>query len=666
MFEKILVANRGEIACRIMRTAQRMGIRTVAVYSDADADALHVREADEAVHLRGAPAAESYLSIERLVEAARGRGADAVHPGYGFLAENAAFAEALDKAGITFIGPGHAAIAAMGDKISARAIAEGAGVNVLPGVVEAITSVDSAREAAREIGYPVIIKAAGGGGGRGMRVARDAGVIGEAFESAVSESRSSFADDRVFVEKFIERPRHVEVQILADGIGGVIHIGDRECSIQRRHQKVIEEAPCPNLDGETRTAMCAQAVALARAVEYRSAGTVEFVVDQAGGFYFLEMNTRLQVEHPVTEMISGIDLVEQMIRVAAGERLPFAQSDVRFSGTAIEARICAEDPYRDFVPSAGRVSRFCPPAESEGVRVEEGLAEGCEVSIHYDSLIAKLCAHGATRAAAIAALAGALDRFVIRGPSHNIAFLAGLVRHANFAAGYVSTDFIADAYPDGIHARPANREVAETLLAVTMFAHSRLRTRAIRISGQMPGHRHPTGDDWVVVLDGEPQSVKTVEVSGGYDMEMPDRRIEIRGKWPLGGAIFEGTVDGRAVAVQLERRGDGYQLLHGGACVVTKVQSARAAELASRMPAPRPPENAHKLLSPMSGLVVSIKVAPGDEVRAGQPLAVVDAMKMENVLRAEYDAKVAKVRAAEGDNIALDQVILEFHRNTGS
>ena len=664
MFEKILVANRGEIACRIMRTARRLGIRTVAVYSDADADAPHVHQADDAVHLGASPASESYASIERQVTAARESSADAVHPGYGFLAENATFAAALEDSGITSIGPGHAAIAAMGDKISARAIAEDAGVNVLPGAVEAITSVNAARKAAQDIGYPVMIKAAAGGGGRGMRVARDAGDIGEAFASAVSESRSIFADDRVFVEKFIERPRHVEIQILADSMGNVVHIGERDCSIQRRHQKVIEEAPCAKLDGDTRPAMCTQAVALARAVNYRSAGTVEFVVDHANRFYFLEMNTRLQVEHPVTEMISGIDLVEQMIRIAAGEPLAFEQSDLRFRGAAIEARICAEDPSRDFLPSSGRVTRFLPPTETECVRVESGLAEGCEVTVYYDSLIAKLCVHGDTRAAAIAALSQALDQFVIGGLNHNIAFLASLARDADFAAGHVSTDFIGEVYPDGFHARPAGKEVSDALLAVAVFAHLRGQARATRISGQMPGHRVLAGEDWVVVLAGQSHAVTAVEASGGYDIETCDGRIKIHGTWPLGGPLFEGTVDGRNVAAQIERRGEGFRLLHGGACVEAKVQSARAAELASRMPVRCPPDNAHKLLSPMSGLVVSIKVSAGDEVRAGQPLAVVDAMKMENVLRAEFDAKVAKVCTVEGDSIALDQVILEFHRGT--
>ena len=662
MFEKILVANRGEIACRIMRTARRLGIHCVAVYSDADADALHVHQADEAVHLGASPASESYASTERLVTAARKCGADAVHPGYGFLAENAVFAKAVEDAGITFIGPGHEAIAALGDKISARAIAESAGVNVLQGAGEAITSVDNARKAAQDIGFPVMIKAAAGGGGRGMRVAHDVRDIGDAYASAVSESQSIFADGRVFVEKFIERPRHIEIQILADSMGKVVHIGERDCSIQRRHQKVIEEAPCTSLDGETRAAMCAQAIALAQAVNYRSAGTVEFIVDPAGRFYFLEMNTRLQVEHPVTEMISGIDLVEQMIRVAAGEPLAFEQADLRFRGAAIEARICAEDPSRDFLPSTGRVSRLSPPPETESVRVEAGLAEGCEVGIHYDSLIAKLCVHGETRAAAVAMMSQVLDQFVIGGLSHNIAFLASLVRHADFAAGNVSTDFIREIYPDGFQAQPADGAVSNALLAVAVLAHLRRQARAVQISGRMPGHRDPTGADWVVVLAGQSQTVTAVEMSGGYDLETRDGKIEIRGTWPIGGPLFEGTVDDRDVAAQIVRRSDGYQLLHGGACVIVKVQSARAAELASRMPAPRPPDNAHKLLSPMSGLVVSIKVSAGDEVRAGQPLAIVDAMKMENVLRAEFDAKVAKVCAAEGDSIALDQVVLEFHR----
>ena len=660
MFEKILVANRGEIACRIMRTARRMGIGTVAVYSDADVDSLHVRNADEAVHLGGAPASESYLSIERLVEAARGCGADAVHPGYGFLAEYPAFAAALDAARITFIGPEEAAIAAMGDKISARAIAEKAGVNVLPGVAASIVGADAARKAARTIGYPVMIKAAAGGGGRGMRIARDGETIGEAFAAAVSEAQSSFADGRVFIEKFIERPRHIEVQILADGLGGVVHLGERDCSIQRRHQKLIEETPCADLDDETRADMCAQAVALARAVNYRSAGTVEFVADQASRFFFLEMNTRLQVEHPVTELVSDIDLVEQMIRVAAGEPLSFSQEDVQFRGAAIEARICSENPERDFLPSAGRVVLYRPPPETGGVRIDEGIAEGCEVSIYYDSLIAKLCVHGDTRAEAIERLAQALDRCVLRGPSHNIAFLTSLVRHADFAAGRVDTDFISTVYPGGFRPRPLDPKVSETLLATAVFAHLRQRGRAALISGRMTAVRAVESEEWVLFWTGKRQAVKVDEMAGGYVVTMGEKRIEIRGTWRLGEPLFEGSIDGRLVAVQIERLDSGYRLLHGGACMEVQVHSAKAAELASRMPAPRRPDNAYKLLSPMPGLVVSIAVSPGDDVRAGQPLAVVDAMKMENVLRAESDARVAKVCAAEGDQIAVDQVILEF------
>jgi propionyl-CoA carboxylase alpha chain len=633
MFKKILIANRGEIACRVIRTARAMGIETVAVYSEADVGALHVEMADEAVAIGPAPAAQSYLVKERIVEACRKTGAEAVHPGYGFLSENTEFAALLEKAGIVFIGPTPSAIAAMGDKIESKKLAQKAGVSTVPGHLAAIAGPEEAVRIAREIGYPVMIKASAGGGGKGMRIAYDDAQAREGFVSAANEARSSFGDDRVFVEKFVEQPRHIEIQVLADAHGACVYLGERECSIQRRHQKVIEEAPSPILDDKTRKAMGEQAVALAKAVNYRSAGTVEFIVDAKRNFYFLEMNTRLQVEHPVTEMVTGIDLVEQMIRIAAGERLPFAQQDVKLDGWAIEARVYAEDPFRNFLPSIGRLSRLKPPAANGAVRIDTGVVEGSEIGMFYDPMIAKLIAWSATRAEAIDAMSRALDAYVIRGIGHNVPFLAALMAHPRFREGRLTTGFIAEEFPDGFHGGRMDEAARDALLAAALF----------------------------VDREAESHAVVVVPAEGGFAFRRGEgRMVSVSGEWRPGRPLFEGEVDGRSVTVQVDRRGVGWLLTHAGLEAAASVRSPRAAGFAALMPDKPPPDLSRYLLCPMPGLVVAIHVAEGEEVKAGQPLAVVEAMKMENVLRAERDGAVKAVRAKPGDSLAVDQVILEF------
>ena len=660
MFRKILIANRGEIACRVIKTARRMGVKTVAVYSEADADALHVALADEAVAIGPAPPAESYLVIERIVDVARATHAQAVHPGFGFLAENAAFVEALEAAGIVFIGPGAAAIAAMGDKLESKRIAKEAGVRTIPGHDGILADATEAVKAARDIGYPVMLKASAGGGGKGMRIARDDAEAREGFASAASEARASFGDDRVLAEKYIEQPRHIEIQVLADGHGNAIHLGERECSIQRRHQKVVEEAPSPFLDAGTRAAMGAQAVALAKAVGYRSAGTVEFIVNAKKEFYFLEMNTRLQVEHPVTELVTGVDLVEQMLRVAAGEELAIRQRDVRLDGWAIEGRVYAEDPARGFLPSIGRLTRYRPPAEDEGVRVDTGVYEGAEVSMFYDPMIAKLCTHGETRAAAIERMQGALDAFEIDGPGHNLSFLAAVMRNPRFVAGRLSTNFIAEEYGDVFHGAPVEGEPRDTLIATAALVHLGEEARANEISGRVPHHRWQADERWVVSLGDVTHKVSVAQVNGGIDVKYGRRRVALRGQWTPGSRLFRGAVGDREVAVKVAREGAGWRLVHAGCEVVAVLRRGRAAELAALMPAKAAVDRSRFLLSPMPGRVISIAVEPGQDVKAGEALAVVDAMKMENVLRAERDTRVAKVVAATGDSLSADQVILEF------
>ena len=660
MFEKILIANRGEIACRIMRTARRMGIATVAVYSEADADALHVREADEAVGIGPAPAAESYLVIENIIVALQQTRAEAVHPGYGFLSENADFVAAVEAAGAVFIGPGTAAIAAMGDKLESKRLAKRAGINTIPGHDGVIADAEAAVAIARDIGYPVMLKASAGGGGKGMRMVRDDDAAREGFASASSEARSSFGDDRMLIEKFIAEPRHIEIQVLADAHGNTVHLGERECSIQRRHQKIIEEAPSPFIDAATRAAMGAQAVALAAAVDYRSAGTVEFIVDANKNFYFLEMNTRLQVEHPVTELTTGIDLVEQMIRVAAGETLGFGQDDIGFDGWAIEGRVYAEDPARGFLPSPGRLTRYRPPTGADGVRLDSGVYEGAEVTMFYDPMIAKLCAWGDSRAAAIERMRAAIDGFEIVGPGHNLDLLAAVMRHPRFVEGAIDTGFIDDLYADGFSGAPIEGAARDALVVTALAVHLASTARANRISGRVASHCWQPDADWVVGLDGETSSVTVVARGDGLDVDIDGRRVELDGVWRVGASTFEGRVDGLDVIVQVTPNADGYRLRHAGCSALATVRRARVAELAALMPLKEVADSSRFLLSPMPGRVVSIAVVEGDDVKVGQPLAVIDAMKMENVLRAHRDGCIAKVVVGVGDSLSTDQVILEF------
>jgi propionyl-CoA carboxylase alpha chain len=660
MFKKILVANRGEIACRVMRTARAMGIKTVAVYSEADANALHVQIADEAVLIGPAAAAQSYLVMDKILAAVRETGAEAVHPGYGFLSENAAFAEALEEAGVAFIGPNTRAIGAMGDKIASKKLAAEAGVTTIPGHMGVIADADEAARIADEIGYPVMIKASAGGGGKGMRIAHDATEAREGFVSATSEAVSSFGDDRVFIEKFIVNPRHIEIQVLGDNHGNVIYLGERECSIQRRHQKVIEEAPSPALDEETRRAMGEQAVRLARAVSYNTAGTVEFVVGENRDFYFLEMNTRLQVEHPVTEMITGVDLVEQMIRVAAGEKLAIRQEDVTLNGWAMECRVYAEDPIRGFLPSIGRIRRYQPPAQNSHVRVDSGIFEGAEISMFYDPMIAKLITHAPTRDQAIAEMRGALDRFYIRGIEHNISFLSAVLGHPRFGAGRLSTGFIAEEYPDGFQGAVLDDEGRAAAISLAVLIHQREIARRMSISGQSAAWRPVSFDQWAVSLDGEEHVVGVSRVDRGFDVDFADYIHNIRGDWRPGEPVFEGTFNGRHVSFEIDRLAEGYRLTHDGAQMRVVVRNPRAAELARLMPEKVVADTSKYLLCPMPGLVVSLAVTVGQVVKAGDPLAVVEAMKMENVLRAERDGVIAAIKAEPGDSLAVDQVILEF------
>jgi propionyl-CoA carboxylase alpha chain len=660
MFKKILIANRGEIACRVIRTARAMGIKTVAVYSDADADALHVREADEAVPIGPAPAAESYLKIDRIIAACEKSGADAVHPGYGFLSENVKFAEALKKAKITFIGPDPHAVQAMGDKIESKKLAKEAGVAMVPGFLDVIKDAEHCVKIANEIGYPVMIKASAGGGGKGMRIAHNDDEAREGFRSATSEAKASFADDRVFVEKYIEQPRHIEIQVLADGHDHCLYLGERECSIQRRHQKVIEEAPSPFLDEKTRAAMGEQAVALAKAVKYKSAGTVEFIVDQKRNFYFLEMNTRLQVEHPVTELVTGLDLVEQMIRIAAGEKLKLRQSDIRLKGWAIESRVYAEDPFRNFLPSTGRLTRYVEPPTGPSVRVDSGVYEGAEISIYYDPMIAKLVTYGSDRPAAVAAMREALDGFYIRGVGHNIPFLSALMAHPRFQAGKLSTAFIGEEFPEGFHGVTLDSEALGDLVAVIATVHHQYERRAHARRPHFHAKGSRVGGDWVVKVGGVPHSASVVETASGFAVVDGRSSREVISAWRFGDPLYQGRVDGRPITVQIDRAGVGYRLGYGGAGLDALVLTPRAAELDALMPEKQAPDMSRFLLSPMPGLLISLAVKPEEEVKAGQALCIVEAMKMENILKAERDGKVAKLHAKPGDSLAVDQIILEF------
>ena len=658
-FNKILIANRGEIACRVIRTCQRLGIKTVAVYSEADLEAPHVRMADEAVCLGPPPAAKSYLAIERIVDAARDTGAQAVHPGYGFLAENPEFAAALEAADIVFIGPPAAAISMMGDKIAAKRLAEQAGVSTIPGHLDAINDREHAARVAAMIGYPVMIKAAAGGGGKGMRVALDERDLADGLARAQSEARSSFGDDRVFLEKFIRDPRHIEIQILADRQGNVVSLGERECSVQRRHQKVIEEAPSPLLDEATREAMGEQAKALARAVNYHSAGTVEFVADPERNFFFLEMNTRLQVEHPVTELVTGLDLVEQMIRIAAGEPLAFGQEEVRREGWALEARVYAEDPARGFLPSTGRLTYYVEPA-GPGIRVDSGVIEGSDVSVFYDPLIAKACAHGGDRAEAIARLGDALDGFAIRGLSHNVAFLTAIMHHRRFKAGALSTDFIAAEFGDRFEGLVPSGSTRAALAAVAVGLRRTEMTRAAEISGRLPNWTPRVPDEWVVRLGDENVAVRTEVAGDSLAVEVEGTRLKMALDWQPGQLLARVRLGRRAATVQVDPCPEGYRLSHGGIDVRALVRTRKAAEYAARIPTKPPPDTSRFVISPMPGLIVSIAVDRGESVKAGQELLILEAMKMENVLRAERDGVVEEIRVTPGASVAADQVLIAF------
>jgi len=649
LFDKILIANRGEIACRVIRSCKRLGIKTVAVYSEADADALHVREADEAVFIGPPPATQSYLLIDRIVEACKQTGAQAVHPGYGFLSEKQEFQKALAAAGITFIGPDAHAIFAMGDKIESKKLAQAAGVSTVPGYLAAIPNADEAVKIANQVGYPVMIKASAGGGGKGMRIAYNDAEAHEGFGSATNEAKASFADDRVFIEKYVEEPRHIEIQLIADGHGNCLYLWERECSIQRRHQKVIEEAPSPFLDAATRKAMGEQAVALAKAVQYKSAGTVEFIVDKNRKFYFLEMNTRLQVEHPVTELITGLDLVELMIRVAAGEKLPLAQKDVKLKGWAVEARVYAEDPFRNFLPSTGRLIKYREPKPGSDVRVDTGVYEGGEISMFYDPMIAKLCTYGATRLSAIDRMRRALDEFYVRGVSHNVPFLAALMAHPRFREGRLTTNFIAEEFKGGFTAAHLPPRDPAMLAAVAAVVE---RVRDER--------RGTTQDSRTVMLNRAPVAVTIAGKDSDFAVEVGGRRIALETDWQPGDPLFHGKVDGHVVAVQVDAVGSGWRLIHEGGQAEALVLTPRQAELYALMPVKAAPDTSKFLLSPMPGLLASVAVSEGQEVKAGEALAVVEAMKMENVLRAVQDGTIKVLHAKAGDSLKVDQKIIEF------
>ncbi|KGJ15976.1 acetyl/propionyl/methylcrotonyl-CoA carboxylase subunit alpha [Paracoccus sanguinis] len=684
MFKKILIANRGEIACRVIKTARKMGIATVAVYSDADRNALHVRMADEAVHIGPSPANQSYIVIDKIMDAIRQTGAEAVHPGYGFLSENMKFAEALEKEGVVFIGPPSGAIEAMGDKITSKKIAQEAGVSTVPGYMGLIADADEAVRISTEIGYPVMIKASAGGGGKGMRIAWNDQEAREGFESSRNEAANSFGDDRIFIEKFVTQPRHIEIQVLADTHGNCVYLHERECSIQRRNQKVIEEAPSPFLDAATRKAMGEQACALAKAVGYASAGTVEFIVDANKNFYFLEMNTRLQVEHPVTELITGVDLVEQMIRVAAGETLPFTQDDLTITGWAIESRLYAEDPYRNFLPSIGRLTRYRPPVETAagplqaadkwvpaqpgdeppaaatGVRNDTGVYEGGEISVFYDPMIAKLCTWAPDRAQAIEAMRTALDGFEVEGIGHNLPFLSAVMDHPRFVSGDISTAFIAEEYPEGFQGATLSEPELERVAAAAAAMHRVAEIRRTRITGRLDNHERHVGENWVVTLDGREFPVRVTADKAGSTVRVNGRDLRVESDWLPGQSLARIQVDGAPLALKVDRIPAGLRLRTRGANLKTHVRRPRTAELARLMPEKLPPDTSKFLLCPMPGLVVKINVAEGDEVQEGQALATVEAMKMENILRAERRGTVKSVNAAPGESLKVDDVIMEF------
>jgi len=660
LFKKVLIANRGEIACRIVRSLRQLGVGSVAVFSDADRDAMHTVYADEAVAIGPAPSAQSYLSIDRLVDACLQTRADAVHPGYGFLSENSNFLKALDAAGIAFIGPGQRAIEVMGDKIAAKALARKAGISVIPGYDEALEGVDDALEKASAIGYPVMLKASAGGGGKGMRVAFNSTECREGFDRAQNEAQTSFGDNRVFIEKYIDRPRHIEIQVLGDHHGNCVYLHERECSIQRRHQKVIEEAPSTFIDSATRAAMGEQAIDLAKAVDYYSAGTVEFIVDQARNFYFLEMNTRLQVEHPVTEMITGLDLVELMLRIAAGEELPFTQSDVPMNGWAIESRIYAENPARGFVPAIGRLIHYRQPPQSGSVRVDSGVNEGSEISIHYDPMVAKLICHGSDRDAAIALMRESLDQFHIQGVVTNVSFLASLLAHKRFLAGETTTAFIDEEYPEGFVSQTPSEPLLSRIIALIAVVHQR---SLVFQWGESPASSNPRKTH-VVRIAGAAYRCSVEPEDGGYSVRVDSYALKLTTAWTGAEKVTAFCVDGERYYAQVERTDIGYSVVHAGFLVSALILEPHTSELYDFMPLRTPKDQSHLLLSPMPGLLISIDVEAGDAVHAGQALAVIEAMKMENVLKAERDCVIETIHAAVGDTLEPDQPVIEFRVQT--
>jgi propionyl-CoA carboxylase alpha chain len=665
MFKKILIANRGEIACRVIKTARKMGIATVAIYSDADRNALHVKMADEAVHIGPAPANQSYIVIDKVMDAIRQTGAEAVHPGYGFLSENKLFAEALAAEGVAFIGPPAGAIEAMGDKITSKKLAQEANVSTVPGYMGLIEDADDAVKISNQVGYPVMIKASAGGGGKGMRIAWNDTEAREGFQSSKNEAANSFGDDRIFIEKFVTQPRHIEIQVLADAHGNTLYLGERECSIQRRNQKVIEEAPSPFLDEATRKAMGEQSCALAAAVGYTSAGTVEFIVDGDRNFYFLEMNTRLQVEHPVTELITGVDLVEQMIRVAYGEALTLKQEDIKLNGWAMESRLYAEDPYRNFLPSIGRLQTYRPPLEvaeeTRVVRNDTGVFEGGEISMYYDPMIAKLCTWGPDRANAIEHMRNALDGFEMEGIGHNLPFLAAVYDHAKFTSGNITTAFIEEEYPDGFEGVTLAEADLKRLAAAAAAMYRVAEIRRTRVSGRMDNHERKVGQDWVVVTGGTEMPVHIDADQAGASVRFDDGSTHrIESTWTPGDTLAEVFVDGAPMLIKMNKVTAGLRMRWRGAEVILKCYTPRQAELARLMPEKVAPDTSKLLLCPMPGLIVKVDVAVGDEVQEGQALCTVEAMKMENILRAEKTTKITKINAASGDNLAVDDIIMEF------
>jgi propionyl-CoA carboxylase alpha chain len=680
MFNKILIANRGEIACRVIKTARKMGIGTVAIYSDADKQALHVQMADEAIHIGPPPANQSYIVIDKVMDAIKASGAQAVHPGYGFLSENSKFAEALAAAGVAFVGPPVGAIEKMGDKITSKKIAQDAGVSTVPGYMGLIEDADEAVKISNEVGYPVMIKASAGGGGKGMRIAWNDDEAREGFQSSKNEAANSFGDDRIFIEKFITQPRHIEIQVLCDSHGNGIYLGERECSIQRRQQKVVEEAPSPFLDEETRRAMGEQAVALAQAVDYASAGTVEFIVDGAKNFYFLEMNTRLQVEHPVTELITGVDLVEQMIRVANGEKLTISQGDVQLNGWAIENRLYAEDPYRGFLPSIGRLTRYRPPAEQAAgplldndkwqgdaaagpvaIRNDTGVYEGGEISMYYDPMIAKLCTWAPTRDDAVEAMRVALDSFEVEGIGHNLPFLSAVMDHPIFMAGEMTTAFIEEQYPEGFQGVALPEHDLRRIAAATAAMNRVSEIRRARVSGRMDNHERKVGTDWNVTLQGTSLNVVIAADRDGSDITFDDGAVmRVTGDWTPGDQLATMMVDGAPLILKVGKVSGGFRIRTRGADMKVHVRTPRQAELARLMPEKIAPDTSKLLLCPMPGLVVKLNVTEGDTVEEGQALCTIEAMKMENILKAEKKGTVSKINASEGDSLAVDEIIMEF------